>query len=311
MPAIAQCLSHSPAAGSRPLGAKRDEAFRTAIEDGRRALAEFSPDVVVVFGPDHYNGFFYQLMPQFCLGMRAIGVGDYGTPKGELAVDALNGGELHAWLLGDGFDVAVSHEMYVDHGFTQSLQQLFDRPPAFIPIFINCVAEPVSSTARSIALGRSVGQFFARRDQKAAFIGSGGLSHDAPLPRLSELDEGARSQFIQWRQLDPQARAAREERTLAAADAFAKGESALRKLNPEWDRAIMDKIASGQWDALAAMKDGDITEQAGRSGHEVRTWLAAFSALDAYEGGHAVEQCIYFDAPEWIVGFGALRARRV
>lgn len=311
MAALAQCLSHSPAASARPLEAKRDELYRTAIDDGRRALAEFAPDVVVVFGPDHYNGFFYQLMPQFCLGMRAIGIGDYGTPKGELAVDAVNGGELHSWLLDDGFDVAVSHEMHIDHGFTQSLQQLFDKMPAFIPIFINCVAEPVTGVARSMALGRSVGRFFARRGQKPAFIGSGGLSHDAPLPRLQDLDEETRRQFVRWRQLDPAARAAREQRTLAAADAFARGESALRKLNPDWDQRVMRQIAAGQWDVLEAMKDSDITEQAGRSGHEVRTWLAAFSALDACEGGFTVEQCVYFDAPEWIVGFGALRGQGV
>ena len=35
------------------------------------ALRAFDPDLVVVFGPDHFNGFFYELMPAFCIGTAA------------------------------------------------------------------------------------------------------------------------------------------------------------------------------------------------------------------------------------------------
>jgi 2,3-dihydroxyphenylpropionate 1,2-dioxygenase len=37
-----------------------------------------------LLGPDHYNGFFDELMPPFCLGTAASAVGDDGTPAGAL-----------------------------------------------------------------------------------------------------------------------------------------------------------------------------------------------------------------------------------
>ena len=40
---------------------------------GPRRRSMFTPDLVVVFGPDHFNGFFYELMPAFCIGTAAEG----------------------------------------------------------------------------------------------------------------------------------------------------------------------------------------------------------------------------------------------
>jgi 2,3-dihydroxyphenylpropionate 1,2-dioxygenase len=114
--------------------------------------------------------------------------------------------------------------------------------------------------------------------------------------------------LIEWRLLQPAERAEREQRTVAAADAFAKGQSPLAPLSPAWDQEMMDFIADGAWPRLAALADDEITRAGGRSAHEVRTWLAAFSALGAY-GAYQGEQSVYFEAPEWIVGYGALRAR--
>ena len=32
--------------------------------------------------PNHYNGFFYNLMPPYCLGYAATSIGDYGSQAG-------------------------------------------------------------------------------------------------------------------------------------------------------------------------------------------------------------------------------------
>lgn len=311
MSAIAQCLSHSPVAYARPLEASRQSMFDAALRDARSAMDSFKPDAVVMFGPDHYNGVFYNMMPPICVGAQAVGIGDYGTLKGALPVDSSAAEALHMALLAADFDVAISHDLHMDHGFTQSLQQLFGDPPPFIPIFINCAAQPVARCARIIALGRKIGEIFKARGGRVAFLGSGGLSHDAPLPSMATTPPGpARRKLIEWRMLEPAERAERETRTLEAADKFAAGDSPLAPLNGRWDREIMDLIGRGEWNRLAELKDEDITRLGGRSGHEIRTWLAAFAALSVF-GPYQIEQSAYFEAPEWIVGFGALRGRAV
>ncbi|MES2412862.1 MAG: 3-carboxyethylcatechol 2,3-dioxygenase [Pseudomonadota bacterium] len=308
MKAIAQCLSHSPAVNLRPLDHEREQVVRGVIEDSKNALRAFDPEVVVVFGPDHYNGFFYNMMPPFCVGERAFGIGDYGTLTGALNVDAEAAHALHAYLLSKNFDAAVSYDMHIDHGFTQCLDQLFDFQPRFVPVFINCLAHPIASCARTIDFGAMVGRFFEASGKRTAFIGSGGLSHDAPLPKIDELPEDAKNRIIQWRLLTPAERAQREKRTMDAADEFAAGRSTLAKLNPEWDQKMMAQIGKGSWSELMALEDAEIALAGGRSAHEIRTWLAAYSALNAF-GSYHVEQSIYLEVPEWIVGYGALRAR--
>ncbi|MNC58700.1 2,3-dihydroxyphenylpropionate/2,3-dihydroxicinnamic acid 1,2-dioxygenase [compost metagenome] len=47
---------------------------------------------------------------------------------------------------------------------------------------------------------------------------------------------------------------------------------------------------------------------AGKSTHEVKTWVAAFAALSAF-GPYRTEGRYYRPIPEWIAGFAALGAR--
>jgi 2,3-dihydroxyphenylpropionate 1,2-dioxygenase len=47
---------------------------------------------------------------------------------------------------------------------------------------------------------------------------------------------------------------------------------------------------------------------AGKSTHEVKTWVAAFAALSAF-GPYQTEGRYYRPIPEWIAGFGALGAQ--
>ncbi len=49
------------------------------IASARERIAAFSPELVVLFAPDHYNGFFYDVMPPFCLGVGATAIGDFGS----------------------------------------------------------------------------------------------------------------------------------------------------------------------------------------------------------------------------------------
>lgn len=46
-----------------------------AFEAVRAFVREVDPELVITIGPDHYNGFFYDTMPPFCLGPRRLRAG--------------------------------------------------------------------------------------------------------------------------------------------------------------------------------------------------------------------------------------------
>ncbi len=77
--------------------------------------------------------------------------------------------------------------MDVDHGTVQPLQTLFGDVASVpvIPIFINSVATPLGPIKRARALGAAVGDFLATLGKRVLVVGSGGLSHDPPVPTLA------------------------------------------------------------------------------------------------------------------------------
>lgn len=52
-------------------------------------------------------------------------------------------------------------------------------------------------------------------------------------------------------------------------------------LNPEWDRAFLDVCRSGRVEDFDRYTADEMDAAAGHSSHEVRTWVAAYSALRA------------------------------
>ncbi len=82
MPVALCCMSHSPLLNLPGPSAELLDEIRTAVGSAREFVADYDPELVVTFSPDHYNGFFYRLMPPFCIGTAATGVGDYGTYAG-------------------------------------------------------------------------------------------------------------------------------------------------------------------------------------------------------------------------------------
>ncbi|MHC5908505.1 3-carboxyethylcatechol 2,3-dioxygenase, partial [Streptomyces sp. S6] len=186
MTAAAVGLSHSPLIGKNDPAPDVLVRVERAVEEARRFVRDFDPELVVLYAPDHYNGFFYKEMPPFCLATEAHAVGDFGTPAGPLSVDTAAAKALAQGVLDRGVDLTVSARMTVDHGFAQPLDVLFDgidRVPV-VPVFVNGVATPLGPVGRIRALGTALGEAAAELDRRVLFLASGGLSHDPPVPVL-------------------------------------------------------------------------------------------------------------------------------
>src|SRR5262249_33651404 len=80
------CCSHSPlmTTGIEETEAGIQAQFFHELDSCSAALHKFNPDLVVVFGADHFNGFFYELMPAFCIGTAAEGTKDWHLEAGPL-----------------------------------------------------------------------------------------------------------------------------------------------------------------------------------------------------------------------------------
>ncbi|MBM9458645.1 3-carboxyethylcatechol 2,3-dioxygenase [Nocardioides sp. zg-536] len=306
-------MSHSPLLDyndpAPEVKAEVDAAFATACD----FVADFDPTLVVSFAPDHYNGFFYDLMPPFCIGYEALGVGDYGTAEGPLDVPTELAERMAEWVAERDLDVAISRRMEIDHGAVQPLEILFggiDAVPT-IPVFVNGVAKPFVKMARVRRLGEVIGSFLATLDdERVLVVGSGGLSHDPPVPQWATATEPQRALLLNGRHPTAAARDARQQRVIDAGRAFAADSTAtsMRDLNPEWDTALMDVLASGDLSPIDAMDPAQMAVDAGNSAHEVRTWVAAFAALGA-AGPYTVRSRYYRPIREYIAGFGVMTAR--
>jgi 2,3-dihydroxyphenylpropionate 1,2-dioxygenase len=302
-------MSHSPLLDLCEHDPSMIAEVRSALDSGRTFAMDYDPDVVVLFTPDHYNGFFYQLMPPFCLGYAASGIGDYGTASGPLDVprDFAEGCANSA--LEAGIDLSISLGMEVDHGAIQPLEKLFGgiRAKPVVPIFINSVAAPLGPIARARMLGTAIGRYLATRPERVLVIGSGGLSHDPPVPTLATASGATADRIIHGHPMTPAQREARTARVVSAAADFAAGAKNLRDLNPDWDRAFLTLLAGGDFTSIDSWSNSWIEEEAGGSAHEVRTWVAAYAALAA-AGRYEVQYQYYRPIPELIAGFAVTTA---
>ena len=302
-------MSHSPLLNLP--GPSRDllDAVNDALADAREFVRAYDPELVVIFSPDHYNGVFYRMMPPFCISLKASGVGDYGTQEGALDVPGDIATDLAEAVLAADVDVAISASMDVDHGTVQPLQTLFGDAAAkpVIPIFINSVATPLGPLRRSRALGAAVGKYLATLDKRVLVIGSGGLSHDPPVPTLATAPPAAFGRIVLGEPMSPEQRQARQAAVMEAADSFAHGKSKLAPLNPEWDHRFLEIVDSGHLSDVDDWSTSWMAHEAGNSAHEVRTWVAAFAALAA-QGSYVTENRFYRAAPELIAGFAVRTA---
>ncbi len=302
-------MSHSPLLNLPGPSQDLLEGSESALAAARAFVTDYDPELVVTFSPDHYNGFFYRTMPPFCIGTAAQGVGDYGTHAGPLDVPQDLATACAAAVLESGVDIALSASMDVDHGTVQPLEKLFGDATArpLIPIFINSVAAPLGPMRRVRALGAAVGTYLATVGKRVLIVGSGGLSHDPPVPTLASAPPAALDRIVHGAPMSTEQRQARQGAVIEAARAFAHGDSPLQPLNPEWDAAFLELVDTNRLAEVDGWSNSWIEHEAGHSAHEIRTWVAAFSALAAH-GPYRTDNRFYRAAPELIAGFAVRTA---
>ncbi|HZF17609.1 MAG TPA: hypothetical protein VE046_16895 [Steroidobacteraceae bacterium] len=311
------CSSHSPLmyCYARPpdCHAETERLFA----ERAAGIRAFDPELVIVFGPDHYNGFFLRVMPPFCAGLAATAVADIGGFPGKLDVPQALATALVEDVREHGVDLAVSYDMAVDHGFSQTMFRVLGGLDAYpsIPIFVNAIAPPYVHFARSRALGDAVGRFVQSLGKRVLFLASGGMSHNPTryYPKYGSADAPVTGYQLSGGHGDGLTHAQWLERLEVMHHEGAKmlvDGSRTRadiKLNPEVDRVFLDVLTSRELERVDALDPSWLVETAGIGSLEMHTWVAA-AAANLAAGGSLPEVDIYAEALEYGIAFGMMHA---
>lgn len=311
MPIKLICVSHTPLLDFASPPPEIEASARATFQKLADQVKAYNPTLIISFGPDHFNGFFYDLMPAFCVGVRAQAAGDWNYGPAPLDVPEDQSLGLIEHCLDHGIDLSYSYRMQADHGFTQPLDLLcegqLDRYPV-IPVFINGAAAPMPRIKRVIELGKVIGKYLKTLDERVLIIGSGGLSHDPPTPQIQTAPAEVQEFLIAGRNPTPEAREHRQSKVIAVGQRLAEGDlSAALPLNPEWDKDLLQRFKNADFNYLAQMTNDEIRRDGGRGGQEIRAWIAAFAALSTY-GEYDAEIHYYEPIQEWIAGMGMMTA---
>jgi 2,3-dihydroxyphenylpropionate 1,2-dioxygenase len=279
-------MSHSPFATMLPPPAPDAPGGRFLADTSRVAAAvrDLAPDAVVVIGPDHFHGNFYDVMPPFVLGVgEAEGFGDFASRSGPLPVASALAWAVRDGLARDGFDVALSYSLTVDHGIVQSYDMVRgDADLPLVPLVVNTAAPPLPSMLRCVALGRALGAAVRAatvtpgNGGRVLLVASGGLSHWLPSndPRDSSVPAERRASMIHGRHDVRAASAVRESRVRDM------GGNPEAPVNPAWDAWFLKQLLAADLDPVTGLGDDVLEDRAGSGSHEIRTWLIACAAAN-------------------------------
>jgi 2,3-dihydroxyphenylpropionate 1,2-dioxygenase len=293
-------MSHSPFATmlETPAPDAPGGRFLADAERVAAAVSDLQPDAVVVIGPDHFHGNFYDVMPPFVLGVsEAEGFGDFASRSGPLPVASDLAWAIRDGLADDGFDVALSYALTVDHGIVQSYDMVRGQADIpLVPLVVNTAAPPLPSMGRCVALGRALGAAVRASDAgRVLVIASGGLSHWLPSndPRDAGVPAERRAAMIHGRRDVRAASDARESRVREL------GGNPDAPVNAAWDAWFLKQLVAADLDPVTELGDEALEERAGSGSHEIRSWLVGFAAA-----GRPLVWTSYEPVPEWITGMG-------
>ena len=283
------CVSHGPALAT-PLPEPREHRQVLAAYAARAAaVAAFDPELIVIFAPDHYTDIHLELVPPFCIGLSCEAVADYGGFPGKLNVPYDLAARCVTWLRDHDIDVAVSHSMKVDHGFSQPLHNVgggVARYPV-LPVCINTTCNPISPFRRIRLLGEAVGAFAQRLGLRVSFMASGGLSHH-PANIFPQDLAGAPERVKQYLMFGGEAgdmtvsdwHRYLGEQTVLGGQSVIEGKRTATdfRINRAWDESFLNTFVAGDFTAFDSWNPADIVQRAGVAAMEIQQWIAAAAA---------------------------------
>lgn len=291
--------------------------FRSSYQARVDEFRKFDPELVIVFGSDHYDGVHLKLMPPFIVGLAAESIGDPGGYPGKIDVPSDTAGDLVTELMRSDFDVATSYAMELDHGFS-SVMHLFmgelDSRPV-IPVHINTICTPLASLRRCRMLGERVGQFASKLGKRVAFLGSGGLSHETNFifPQYHQAEGAVRDYIVHGGAKGEISRSAWlgdvdvAMRSLDEDMISGKPLPDFAVINADWDREFLDTFKAGDLTKFDSWTDELVMDVAGQGANEVRLWIAAAAAAQA-AGATQVAVDFYSDSTSFGIGIGIAHA---
>lgn len=282
-------------------------AVRGAFDEIAARLRAARAEVLLVVGNDHYRSFFLDQMPAFCLGLgeRSVGWGDGGLPRHELTVHGRLAEGLLDGLLARGFDPAFARDLPLDHGFITPLHLAFGGPELpIVPLFQNCVAPPLPTLARCLGLGAALGEVLADIEPglRVALLGTGGLSHEVPLPDWRQLPDDADGR--RWLRFMAAGRGGADPQTLAeiGAEVDRWGRQGLGFIDAAFDRELLAWMQAGDYARFAGLDADTLRRRGGNGAQEIRNWVTVMGAVPGSRG----EVLAYAAEPAWLTGVAAV-----
>jgi protocatechuate 4,5-dioxygenase, beta chain len=240
-------VPHDPLIFINPQKADGTEVF-AAFCDVRRRIAALEANCAIVIGADHYILFGPNCLPQF-----VIGIGEAHGP-----IDALPGvanrpipthPELATQIArhghAAGYDWAVSKSMAVDHAVG-------------VPVRC-CLPDDDSVAVVPVYLASGVEPLVSKR--RAFDLGCSIASAVADFPsddRVVVIGSGGISHWV--------------------------GTAEMGRINSDFDHMVLGALELGDHDALIALDDAKIFEQAGNGAFEIRQFLCAMGAVGSGAG---------------------------
>lgn len=284
--------------------AQRDAVYGS-LDRMRLRLARSRPDVLVVFGTDHYQSFHLDNMPAFCVGMgRDVETfGDAGVPVARFAIHAGLARFIAGFVLESGIDTATSRRLKLDHAFASPLYFVLPQADVpLVPIVVNAIAAPLAPPLRAYQLGRAVGAAIAAfpEDCRVAVLGTGGLSHWVPIPDADQPLDGPDAEIMEQMISGRDDPGGMPRLLLPRIARMSDANNA--RVAEDFDREVIKMVTSGRASELAMRTTAWIQEHGGGGGQEIRTWLAVAGAA----ADQPARLLGYEPVVPWLTGIAAI-----